>query len=736
MPYPQLGATYKPTIPSNTNGYYTAQDIPDIQENQITYDEHKDREISAALVHYYESLINGTQYEGFDEYRSLLWDLDRITMESDQDVLRIKTPVGHYLRSHIHWTPQLNTERIIDEFNNPIKTEKKASYQPLPRQPPPSEKPSTDQFTSYIHLSKNVGSKPLPALYYHASCTSNETIFLFGGLTTIYQNYTPESLRDIARFKVNPVALPTPISNNIINSPCVIPNDQFYTISSQTNVTRKFTPRGDVPPPLLCMTASLLTERYVFCYGGFELVKKVSRDGDNFNIVNSVRLNNHAWVFDAQSLAFKKHSLLAHPNPYALTPLTIPRFGHTSNSVNISKYTSISSSSSSNTGTGSSTTTSKNSSKSNEDIATVFITGGYKLKEGTDSCPEFEEIQDLWRVEVLVTYRGKNGFFEFSEQAIATPIAMFGNSKNENEIPKGRAFHVAQIFDAKTNLDNVKNHIFNRAAQNEPRVGMMRPMTTSSTTLTSNSSNTSAATSASNSNIGNTTGLKNKHVTNLKLIIHGGVNNSELLGDVWWFDFDVERWFSLNTFYNQFDPQTFQFQNALFPCQVRKCGHGSFLIDRYLCLIMGAIPTNYTLDERLTKEEPPIKDISDLFIDFKDLQPSSNEGSNQDRHYHRIFILDLSLQTWTLYKCFHKYAPLHSGAQSHVSYTGMIGANAAMANARVYITGGEFITNLRFANLDKREKKREVMANLVQVMDFAGAGLSNLEMIKGIRHGH
>lgn len=266
-------------------------------------------------------------------------------------------------------------------------------------------------FLKYLHIPNIIGEAPIPPLVYHDACTLGSKIYYFGGVKTIFnKNHSLKSLHEL--FKVTKkVSLPLPINNELINNPSVIPNNDMFVLSSETNVLSIARIKGDIPPCLCSMSSSPISKRYIFYYGGFEIVDKVSYDpnSDTFEIQKCVRVNNSGYVFDTVSLVFKKFELIAHPNYITRFPVTIPRFGHSSNSVNMGKSS----------------------------VSTIFIMGGYKQ----DESQQYAAIQDLWKVELTVDQKGKNDYIKFGEHVLATPIPIGAHDPQ----PSARSFHTCQV---------------------------------------------------------------------------------------------------------------------------------------------------------------------------------------------------------------------------------------------------------------------------------------------------
>lgn len=732
--YPQLGVTYSPKYPAKANG----STEPTRQTPPISRTNSKTRTTTSTSTSTNFSKRPGTaQCHPLDYDRSDAEVLERLDLEiqkrieayweykyqnnnnapqpksTHQQVNRhsdkVRDPLQSYLLAHSQWEPQMQVDDLLKESNNPIVSDEKAGIPTVEEDPTLGTK---DQFISHIHVTGTISEDPLPPLTYHASCTSNEKIYIIGGARTIYTNHTPQKL-DLDKFKVNPVYFPTPVNSQILNNPCVIPNYECWTLSSQTHVFKKFKPSGDVPPPLMCMTASLLTERYCFYYGGFELLSEVSKNTQGqFVIDYSIRLNHTAYILDLQTFQFKKHELIAHPSYRVRTPVMAPRFGHTSNAVVIRRE----------------------SDGLENPVATVYVMGGFCRSD--KSHKEYEVIKDLWKLEAEVTFRGTHGYLEFAKEIIATPLSIASDNA-----PAARAFHVGQILDDEYSFGKHRNELFMTEAQ-KARYKEQGPVPSSQYQSASPSPSPSpptptplpaaAAASATRSHPFQTTptplpipaiaspayrpfsstptnNLKRKSpsspISNLKLIIHGGTDTINVFGDVWWFDLESETWHCLETFFNKYDSNYILHDTEFQPSIVKKCGHVAFVFDCYLVLLEGAIPSDFTLHRRRAKA----KDISELFIKLKDM-----DRKDMTTQYHRFFMLNLKTAKWFVYKTFHKYQAMIPGAQSQLSYINILGGSADISNSRVYYIGGVFMSNYKYIE----NERKEVLNNAVEIVDF------------------
>lgn len=313
---------------------------------------------------------------------------------------------AQYSRSHRTWTPH-----VAVAFGGPLTTDEDRIF------PPRMEK---EAYTNYIHTPQQLGERPLPALAYHTSCEVADFLYCVGGVVTLHQEYR-SGTADLARYEVKGMSMPPPINSILLNHPCVIPNEHIYMISSLTHHVTVPKSTGDVPPPLLCLSSCKITKRHIFFCGGFQLINDVTYDEESgkFCIKKLVEMNTHAYVLDVMTMNFVRFEVIAKPNKLEQCPSFIPRFGHGSLAVNLSKI----------------------SSEGRTPCAVVFIVGGYTP---TDVPSRYEAVNDLWKVELSVLYEGIGGYVEFGDVVLATLIP----TPPGDPAAAPRAFFAIGLFDS------------------------------------------------------------------------------------------------------------------------------------------------------------------------------------------------------------------------------------------------------------------------------------------------
>jgi hypothetical protein len=535
-------------------------------------------------------------------------------------------------------------EALVEKYNASHKEWRPRANPPLgtaPLKDPPAVV-QRDAFISYVHTPKILGEEPIPSLTYHTSCEVGGIIYTNGGVKALNEGHSGENV-DLSRFSIKGVTLPLPINSRLLNHPCVIPNDDMYLINSVTNHVTKRKTYGDVPPPLLCMSASQITKRHIFYYGGLELINHVVYDegSDKIFVEKRVKLNNSAYVLDTVTMKFNKFELTAHPNKLTRFPITVPRFGHSSTSVDLSRAL--------------------DESLKTETPASVFIMGGYRE---TSVPNRYEAIRDLWKVELSIVYEGLHGYIEFGDVVLATPIPIPEDSK----IPAARAFHAVGLVDSEFVFGVSKEF---KGYSNPHRLGLGRPSSPTS--------------------------LGSEAQLNLRLVAHGGTDGHEILGDVWYFDFDKELWYEHETFFMEND--------TLERAQLRKVGHHGQIIDKYLVTFMGAIPMNFSSNLSHTNNGP--RDISSAL--------ESRSSEELDRRFYYVFSLHLPSGTWVMYKIYHSHpTSVEAFGVDRRCYSDVTGSTHVIGNLRTFVIGGNMLQNPRDYDL----YRSDVLNSAITLFEF------------------
>lgn len=174
----------------------------------------------------------------------------------------------------------------------------------------------------------------LPPLVYSCAIEFNDQVIILGGLMPCYRNNS--EIPDLSKFYMDGIKnLPPPLLPSLINNPAMISNPYIYSYSVNSSRISRLEVTGFTPPPLLCMTASKLTDRHICLYGGFEIKTESSYDekNDRMYVRRSAFLNNTVYVLDTVSFKFTKIEIIAQPYQSSKYPGFSPRFGHMQISV-------------------------------------------------------------------------------------------------------------------------------------------------------------------------------------------------------------------------------------------------------------------------------------------------------------------------------------------------------------------------------------------------------------------
>lgn len=326
-----------------------------------------------------------------------------------------------------------------------------------------------------------------PTLVYHCSITMNKQIFIVGGLMPCYR-YDSEA-PDPCKYYMEPIKnLPPPLLPEIINNPILVGSPYLYRYSIDSSRLSKLTPSGHIPPPLLCATASKLTETHILFYGGFEIRTETNfKNNGKYYLKRSAYLNNTIYILDTVSLHFAKVNIAAQSYKNVKYPTFSARFGHMQVStkgiknigcstddgkVGINKPEKLSTSTNSTRNNfvktdGSvkmspreSSRFTSNLSNHGVDVYTIVIFGGYRqIKDD-----KYEAMNDMWKLDIKVVGRGKKNFLKFSDTVIAVKIPIINNAE---KWPSVRAFFAYDIppFNI-TNHDSLQDKILKDLEEN------------------------------------------------------------------------------------------------------------------------------------------------------------------------------------------------------------------------------------------------------------------------------
>lgn len=195
--------------------------------------------------------------------------------------------------------------------------------------------------------------------------------------------------------------------------------------SNTTTISNTSSLLNSCPKSMICSGGAKLSERFFMIYGGLEIDTKISFPDNNHCIIEkTLTPNDQFWLFDRIKCHFREIKLSVHPTYSTIFPNSIPRFGHTMNSVPIEDDKTYIESSNSVASMAANSISKNNSSEilrlalnsSYSKPATIFVMGGYKLNENGKS---FISMNDLWKCDFFLDENGT------ADEAIACPIGDF-----------------------------------------------------------------------------------------------------------------------------------------------------------------------------------------------------------------------------------------------------------------------------------------------------------------------
>ncbi|CAI4235354.1 CEQ_1a_G0000120.mRNA.1.CDS.1 [Saccharomyces cerevisiae] len=504
----------------------------------------------------------------------------------------------------------------------------------------------------------------LPALTYHCSVELNGNIYIFGGLMPCYSY--EEDAPMLNDFFVDGIKnLPPPLLPQVINNPSMVNNPHLYVASIPSCRFSKPKMGGYIPPPLLCVQGSKLTDRHIFFYGGFEIRTETRGDENGkYHLKKRLYVNNTGYILDIMSFKFTKIDIIVQPSKYNAYPTMSSRFGHLQISIdNPNRRASVHSSSmneihkmgSASMKQGSSITSGRLekaavlSSLPHNTVHTVIIFGGYR-QTGDD---RYEAMNDLWKIEIPVIRRGKKGYCKFSETANA--ILLTPREKDKSDWPEERAFsafsvHGTSLMDRSSLdmrlLNNLKNHfvlkpsyisqdrvvspkpvfpmmvhgthqdLFNSgsAAQESPKAGASASSASAASfdpDMDDNLENYIVNPGRKSSSIPMTAIGRQRLILSQEkpvgktVVLHGGSNGLNVLDDMWLMDLECETWTPIETFAKADSSE--DGDEKLDSVNVGLVGHRMESIGRICVCIGGMVQEDVDQFYSENDDEPPRK---------------------------------------------------------------------------------------------------------------------------------
>ncbi|AET39810.1 Gpb1p Ecym_5007 [Eremothecium cymbalariae DBVPG len=424
--------------------------------------------------------------------------------------------------------------------------------------------PSNPNFFSGTSLSlPTFGDVQLPCFVYHSAAELKSNIYILGGLEPSFEyNEVAPNLND---FHMDGIKnLPPPINDEYINNPAMLPNKHLYVYSTNGFTLKRPKLKGQIPPPLICAKMAKLTDRYLFYYGGFEIRNETIIDNHTgqYYISRRAFINNTAYIFDSRIFKFTKVELITQSTKFSPYRPTVPRFGHTqvslklnlskslgryadsedgksiSSSIPTQSYPSSVDDDYTNT-TGSDQTLSGASSASRTHVHTILIMGGYR--QVNDS--QYEALNDMWRLDVTVVSKGRKGYFQFAETALATLISKPHCADSDIKWPTPRGFMAACLADTSSlNTAPLLDSLLKTLKESEVASVTLKDESTQPVFSNLPFSHNKGRHSMSQEARKLSKITASQYTINKTLVVHGGSNGTHVYGDMWWFDLDSEQW--------------------------------------------------------------------------------------------------------------------------------------------------------------------------------------------------
>ncbi|CCH58227.1 hypothetical protein TBLA_0A04320 [Henningerozyma blattae CBS 6284] len=459
-------------------------------------------------------------------------------------------------------------------------------------------------YNASIVLPSLFSDTKFPALSYHCSVQLRNRVYILGGISPSY-GYDNE-MPILTGIKVEGVEnLPPPILPDVINNPAMIENTNLYVFCPVS--CRFFKPEisGNIPPALLCMQGTKLTDRYILYYGGFEIVTRTHYDENNQIVVEKhCVVNSVGYLLDAMTFNFSIIQMKCEDE----TKLMKGRFGHLQVSIpqeilgycqdsrtsdinfgpsfkisgkvcplftkddfnpentdiNISRSESISSIDTQFKGLMNFSDREILKRQYVSGIYTTIVFGGYQC----DPNGEFIATNDMWKVDIPVVAKGKKGYYKFSAEARVTRI---GNESLQGDMeiwPNVRGFagfcvpKLPLWKDSDAELEILKNlkdnfSVLRKYANSNVPNETSKPLFPIGSPKSTKSNGPSGP-------------VLQLHINETSeghtLVMHGGSNATHIYSDMWWFDFETESWVQIET-------QAQTEDKGLVPIEMALAGH-------------------------------------------------------------------------------------------------------------------------------------------------------------------
>lgn len=539
-----------------------------------------------------------------------------------KEILSVTYNSQHYILNHRIWKPiadVLSFQKLIDgltmvmdnsSYKTPLEgpdgSKKAPGNQKKLIDSTPTE--NLDSFISFTYCPTVYGKECIPPLMFHTSVSIDDRIYVFGGLRlTNSNNY---DLPDLSHIRVKGGPYPFPLKDELLNNPSMVPNNVLYLWNTETNIIQIPQLEGPVPPALCSMTATTLTHRYIFLYGGFELVTKkvLEKDGITY-LERDIQVSSKAWVFDTVLFTFQEITLVDDSDT---VPINFERFGHSTTSLGIKevKFDSIEEVELSDT--------------RRLLMIPLFVFGGIAKNF---LGHKWFVLSYNWKIELRIEEIAAKEYLKFSLVASADHLT------GKNSGPQHRAYHAAILCDNAAFLPSITE-------VNNPPISM-------------DSVPAAPPPEIKPSQIDPNLPFWMNNLQSKSIIIHGGSNLNSIFGDLWKYSFHTQIWEKLSTFTHKFNDVCVPL-DVLYQVQYQRACHLIIVLDKYLLFSggFGEEQMSHELEKKTKAFGQAQNYQSDKLPDAAKIAEQLSE--NMKRRYLRLVMLDLSTKTWVFTKCYHR----------------------------------------------------------------------------------
>ena len=483
---------------------------------------------------------------------------------------------------------------------------------------------SYDFFYGSTTIPSLFGQVKLPSLSYHSCVTLDDEMFIWGGLFPTYRYDEERPCLD--EFVVDGVPnLPPPLLPELVNHPAFLANPLMYVVNTATSSVRTPVLTGDVPPRMLCVTGSKLTDRYILYFGGLDLKSQSQYDDKTKKVYIKRRAypSNAAYILDTLNFHFTRIDLLPKTKDGEMLAQIFPRFGHIQVCIDGDKHrgknprcnrwypptqddasSSVVDDGRQDGFNGSDQTLNLRKTNtlpmdSTENRAftfsnTIYIFGGYK-QCGTE---EFEALNDFWKIQIPILSKGKNGHCSFNDTAFATCLSQTG-MHDHSTFPSERGFPAFCTRYDVTGLNylnfevdllqNLKDNFEVALSEDYMRETLHANIDPKDLDRIENHSR------EVEENISKVPNSAFCDRFGPKIILHGGSNKKSVCGDMWWFNVESETWAQVDTYMmteTSINHDTMTEAPGSMHLELRKVGHNMQCIGNMTSMCGGMLQSD------------------------------------------------------------------------------------------------------------------------------------------------